>query len=77
VLVQDCDQDRVRLAILASMIALGRELGIKIVVEGVERAGEVAALRGVGARFMQGFYFARPRFEELATEAEIFAAVAA
>ena len=77
VLVQDCDQDRVRLAIVASMVALGRELGIKIVVEGVERAGEVAALRGVGARFMQGFYFARPRFEELATEAEIFAAVAA
>lgn len=72
-LVQDCDQDRTRLAILSSMIALGRELGIKVVLEGVERAGEVAALRGVGGRFMQGFYFARPRFEGLASHAEVFA----
>jgi EAL domain-containing protein (putative c-di-GMP-specific phosphodiesterase class I) len=70
-LVMDCDKDRTRLAIVASMIALCATIGIKLVVEGVERAEEVAALRGVGARFMQGFYFARPMFEAIARQEDI------
>jgi len=70
-LIQDCDHDRFRLAIVASVIAFGAQTGVKVVVEGVERLGEVEALRGVGARFMQGFYFARPAFEALTGEAEI------
>ncbi len=37
-------------------------------MEGVERIGEVDALRSAGARFMQGFYFARPKFEALTHE---------
>jgi EAL domain-containing protein (putative c-di-GMP-specific phosphodiesterase class I) len=73
--VQDCDQDPVRLAIVASVIRLGAEIGVKIVIEGVERAGEVEALRGVGARFIQGFYFARPMFEGIASDADIFGPV--
>lgn len=64
-LVKDCDQDRVRLAIVASMVGLGAEVGIKVVAEGVERIGEVEALRSAGMRFMQGFYFSRPVFEGL------------
>ena len=64
-LVRDCDQDRTRLAIVASMIALGAEIGVKIVLEGVERTGEMEALRSVGGRFMQGFHFARPAFEAI------------
>jgi EAL domain-containing protein (putative c-di-GMP-specific phosphodiesterase class I) len=62
-LVKDCDQDKMRLAVVASMISLGTEIGIKVVVEGVERIGEVDALRSVGARFMQGYYFARPKLQ--------------
>jgi len=64
-LVQGCDTDRTRLAIIASMIALGAQIGIKVVIEGVERKCEVNALRSVGARFIQGFYFAKPSFEGL------------
>ncbi len=70
-LIQDCDRNQVRLAIVGGLIALGAEIGVKVVVEGVERRGEVEALRSVGARFMQGFYFARPAFERLVGEAEI------
>ncbi len=70
-LIQDCDRDRRRLALAANMIALGRELDIKIVIEGVERAGEVKALLGAGARFMQGFYFAKPGFESIARDCDI------
>ena len=71
-LIKDCDQDRTRLAIVASMIALGRDIGIKVVVEGVERVGEVEALRAVGARFMQGFYFCKPIFEGICGEVAVF-----
>ena len=70
--LQDCDNDPVRLAIVASMIRLGAEIGVKMVLEGVERAGELEALRNVGARFIQGFYFARPMFEGIASDADIF-----
>jgi EAL domain-containing protein (putative c-di-GMP-specific phosphodiesterase class I) len=68
ILIAGCDQDTTRRAILASLVALGAAIGLKIVFEGVERREEVEALRGVGARFMQGFYFARPMFEGLARE---------
>jgi EAL domain-containing protein (putative c-di-GMP-specific phosphodiesterase class I) len=71
-LVKDCDRDPVRLAIIASMIRLGAEIGIKVVVEGVERSGEVDAVRSVGARFIQGFYFAKPLFEDIVREDAIF-----
>lgn len=71
VLAQDCDKDRARLAIISSLIALGREISVKVVVEGVERQGEVDALRSVGARFIQGFYFAKPAFEAVLRDADI------
>jgi len=71
-LIQDCDHDQTRLAIVASIIALGAQIEIKVVLEGVERLGEVEALRNVGARFMQGFYFAKPQFEALSSETSIF-----
>ncbi len=70
-LIQDCDHDHTRLAIVASLIALGAQIEVKVVVEGVERRGEVEALRSAGARFMQGFYFAKPAFEMLARETGI------
>ena len=70
-LVKDCDQDHYRLAIVAGLLRTGIELGIKVVLEGVERSGEVEALRSVGARFIQGFHFARPLFEGIAGDADI------
>jgi EAL domain-containing protein (putative c-di-GMP-specific phosphodiesterase class I) len=70
-LVKDCDEDRLRLAIVASMVSLGAEIGIKVVAEGIERASEAEALRGAGVRFMQGFLFSRPIFEGIASAADI------
>jgi EAL domain-containing protein (putative c-di-GMP-specific phosphodiesterase class I) len=71
VLIQDCDINKTRLTIVASMIALAAELGIKVVAEGAERIGEVDALRSVGVRFIQGFYFSRPIFEGVARDSDI------
>jgi len=70
-LVQDCDQSQTKLAVVASLISLGAAIGVKVVLEGVERSSEVEALRSVGARFMQGFYFAKPSFEKLVTDADL------
>ena len=70
-LVRDCDRNKLRMSIVAALVALGNETGIKIVVEGVERAEEAEALRSVGARFIQGFLYARPLFEGLVGEHQI------
>ncbi len=70
-LVMQCDQDRMRAAILASVVSFGRETGIKIVAEGVERLEEVDTLRALGFRYIQGFYFAKPVFEGLARSEDI------
>jgi len=71
-LVQDCDKDRVRLAIIRNMIRLGDEIGMQVVLEGVETAAEMQALVDVGGRYMQGFHFARPVLGGIATEEQIF-----
>ena len=71
ILVQDCDQNHTKLAIIAGIVAIGHATNTKVVVEGVERAEEVDALRSVGVRFLQGFYFAKPRFEGIARDDDI------
>lgn len=70
-LMRDCDKDRMRLAIIAAVLTLGRETGIKVVCEGVERQAEYEALRSIGARYLQGYYFARPLFESLVRDCDI------
>jgi EAL domain-containing protein (putative c-di-GMP-specific phosphodiesterase class I) len=70
-LVADCDRDGTRRAILGSVLALGREIGVYVVLEGVERVEEVETLRSIGGRFMQGFYFDRPAFEAMMRDGDI------
>jgi EAL domain-containing protein (putative c-di-GMP-specific phosphodiesterase class I) len=65
VMIQDIDRDPMRRAIVAAVVTLCREIGVKPVIEGVETAAEIETLRGIGVRYMQGFYFAKPAFESL------------
>ena len=71
VLVQGCDVDATRRAVIGSLIKLCGELGVRLVLEGVETAAQAHALRQMGGRYMQGFYFARPAFEAIVTDREI------
>ncbi len=64
-IVQNCDADTTRRAIIAHMARLCRELDIKLVVEGVETEAEFAVAQAAGIRFVQGFYLARPEFEAI------------
>jgi EAL domain-containing protein (putative c-di-GMP-specific phosphodiesterase class I) len=43
-----------------SVIELGRRLSIDVVAEGVETPGQLAALRELGCRYLQGFLLGRP-----------------
>ena len=47
-------------AIVRAGLGLARELNIEVVVEGVETADQLQLLQALGARIVQGYYFARP-----------------
>jgi diguanylate cyclase (GGDEF)-like protein len=50
--------------IVKTIIDLCRSLNLECVVEGIETPGQVAILRGLGCRLMQGYWFARPMTSE-------------
>jgi EAL domain-containing protein (putative c-di-GMP-specific phosphodiesterase class I) len=54
------EDDERSAALVHSVIDLGRRLSIDVVAEGVETPGQLAALQGLGCRFLQGFLLGRP-----------------
>jgi diguanylate cyclase (GGDEF)-like protein/PAS domain S-box-containing protein len=46
--------------LVETIIALGRNLGMETVAEGVETVAQLEFLRTLGPRFAQGFFFSRP-----------------
>ncbi len=45
---------------MRALLSLGRDLGLDVVVEGVEHEGQAAVLRRLGATHAQGWLFGRP-----------------
>lgn len=66
-LVRGVAQDRRRQTLVASTVALCDELGISVIGEGVETAEEALALADLGVGGQQGYWYARPAFDALAT----------
>lgn len=60
-LVRDVDTVPTKAKLVGAMTHTCHELGIHVVVEGVETAGERAALEPLQPDSMQGYLFARPR----------------
>ena len=54
------DADRDASTVVKTIIALGRELNMRVTVEGVETAEQVAFLDGSHADLVQGYFFGRP-----------------
>jgi diguanylate cyclase len=48
------------IAIIRAAITMGKELGLRVVVEGIETEEQATILSGLGAEFGQGFLFAKP-----------------
>jgi EAL domain-containing protein (putative c-di-GMP-specific phosphodiesterase class I) len=64
-LVRGIDSSLPRRVIVESVAAMCRGLGITLIAEGVETEAELAALRRIGIRYVQGYLIARPAFEAL------------
>ncbi|MDP9083345.1 MAG: EAL domain-containing protein [Pseudomonadota bacterium] len=59
-------------AIVRTIVALGHNLGLRVVAEGVETAAQAAFLRAIGCDSAQGYWYSRPvaaaQFEQLLRE---------
>ncbi|QGG80398.1 EAL domain-containing protein [Litorivicinus lipolyticus] len=65
-LIVKLDQDGSQSAVIRSIIALAKSLGMKVVAEGVETEGQFSTLSSFECDRIQGFYTARPQpFSEL------------
>lgn len=62
----DAHANSVSRGIVRMLVALGKELGVDIIAEGLETPEDVKTLRGLGCRFAQGYHFLKP-----APEAEL------
>ena len=65
-LVRHVDTLRPRQAIARAVIRLAQDLGIRLVVEGVETVGERDFFLHEGVTLFQGYLFSRPQFRGLA-----------
>lgn len=59
-LLRGIDASTARQAIVRSIVAMTRELGVACLAEGLETAAEVKTIRSLGIALAQGFYFAAP-----------------
>lgn len=66
-LVRSIDTDSVRQHIVRGVLAICRDLGIKVIAEGIETKGERDFFAAHGVTLMQGYFFAKPAFKALPT----------
>jgi EAL domain-containing protein (putative c-di-GMP-specific phosphodiesterase class I) len=59
-ITKDVDVDDSRRALAKGLVTFAQEIGATIVAEGIERRGELACMRELGAEFGQGWHIARP-----------------
>jgi EAL domain-containing protein (putative c-di-GMP-specific phosphodiesterase class I) len=64
-LVRGVDRDVRRQAIIKAVVRMCEDLHTLVIAEGIETAEEAAALRGLGVRYHQGYWYARPGLAHL------------
>lgn len=64
-LIINIDEDPIRQAIVNNLVYLCHDLGVQVVAEGIETAGELGLLRSLGIDLIQGYYLAKPQLESL------------
>lgn len=58
--VRDIDVDNDDRALVTAAVHMGRALGLSVVAEGVESAGQAEFLSGIGCNVLQGYFFGKP-----------------
>ena len=66
--VRDMTKNNTSLALVKSIISLGKNLGMKIIAEGAEEQDEARILKELGCDQCQGYYFAKPASEKDITD---------
>lgn len=61
-LVRNIDHSSSRQAIVRGLVQVCKDLGVTVIAEGIETAGERDFLRDTGVDLMQGYLFSRPVF---------------
>lgn len=61
-LLRDIHLSRAKQTIVSGIVAIARELEVRVLAEGVENEAELAVLRGAGISLFQGYHFAKPSF---------------
>lgn len=64
-LIRGLDSNLPRRMIVDGVVKMCAALGITVIAEGIETDGELAALKELGVRYIQGFLFAKPAFQAL------------
>lgn len=64
-LIRGIDTSLSRRMIVRGIVGMCEGMGLRLLAEGVETEGELAALRELGIRYAQGYLFAKPGFEVL------------
>lgn len=64
-LIRGIDNSPARQAVVAGILGIARELDITVLAEGIETEAEFRVLKAAGIRLFQGYWFAKPAFEEL------------
>lgn len=64
-LIRDIDQSATKRAIVAGIVAIAKEIEVVPLAEGIETAGELAILRGLGISLCQGYLFGLPETRKL------------
>lgn len=64
-LIRGIDTDVRRRAIVRSVVSMCEELNTLLIAEGIETEAEAYALRQLGIRFHQGFWYAKPEIGRL------------
>ena len=55
--------------VMRAIVELGRQLGLRVVAEGVETEAEMDRLRALGCELAQGYYFAAPQSADRVAQA--------
>jgi EAL domain-containing protein (putative c-di-GMP-specific phosphodiesterase class I) len=64
-LIRGIDTSPARQAVVSGIVAIARELSILVLAEGIETESEFLVLKAAGVRLFQGYWFAKPAFEQL------------